>query len=316
MHFNSPYRANLVILSVCSFPFFLLFQFLPEVPRLWKPAVQCPECCYPNDANFRFCQISGYKRVSESVEKSPQSVSLCLPSIDSRLAALRSVRNRKPYQRQKSKLQQKLESFLYSLPTPKSSRAASPQDIIRFLVWKDRKGKTKVHIPACDLFGTKHARRYACPTTLSAGTVDNLIGKLRSLFVDLGRRGDWNELLGVGNPASHPCIKQYLASIREEQAQARVTTPKQATPFFFDKLKRLCSPLRDQTFASRISPTQRYLFARDLASFCLEFFAGDRASDLGRVFTKKLWSFPMVMDSSSIIHLVRPFEAKIPTPSW
>ena len=94
------------------------------------------------------------------------------------------------------------------------------------------------------------------------------------------------------NPASHPCVKQYLTSIREEQAQARVT-PRQATPFFFDKLKRLCLLyLRYRTFAGQILPTQRYLFAKDLAFFCLDFFAGDRASDLGRIFTREIMALP------------------------
>ena len=217
---------------------------------------------------------------------------MSLPSIDSRLAALQSIRNGKPYQKQKTKLQEELERFLYSLPTSKSVDTTSPQDITRFLVWKDRKGKTKIHLPACKLFGTKQVGRCTCPTTLSAGTVDNLIGKLRSLFVDLGRGREWNELLGIGNPASHPSIKQYLTSIREEQAQARVT-PKQATPLFFDKLQRLCLYLRDRAFAAgQISPTQRYLLARDLAFFCLDFFAGDGASDLGRIFTKEIMALP------------------------
>ena len=59
-------------------------------------------------------------------------------------------------------------------------------------------------------------------TTLSAETVDNIIGKLRALFVDLGRGREWNELLGIRNPASHHSIRQYVTSIREEKAQARV----------------------------------------------------------------------------------------------
>ena len=253
--------------------------------------MQCPECCSPNDASFRFCQNCGFYRAPENIEDPPQRVSLSLSSIVSRLATLQSVRNSKPYQTQKNKLQQELERFLYSLPTPKSVYAASPQDITRFLVWKDHKGKTKIHIPACNLFGTKQVDCCACPTTLAAGTVDNLIGKLRSLFVELGRGRERNELLGIGNPASHPYVKQYLTSIREEQAQARVT-PRQATPFFFDKLKRLCLYLRDHTFAGQISPTQRYLFARDLAFFCLDFFAGERASDLGRIFTREIMALP------------------------
>ena len=60
------------------------------------------------------------------------------------------------------------------------------------------------------------------------------MGKLRSLFTDLGRGRKVNQLLDVGNPASHPSIRQYLASIREEQGQARVT-PTQATSFSMRK---------------------------------------------------------------------------------
>ena len=37
---------------------------------------------------------------------------------------------------------------------------------------------------------------------------------------------------------------------------------------------------------------QRYIYARDLAFFCLEFFAGDRALDLGRIFTKEVLTLP------------------------
>ena len=158
-----------------------------------------------------------FKRVSQNIEDPPQRVSLCLPSIDSRLTTLQSVRDGKPYQKQKTKLQEELERFLYTLPTPKSVDACS-RDITRFLVWKDRKGKTKILVPACKLFGTKQVGRCTCPTTLSAGTVDNLIGKLHSLFVDLGWGWELNELSGIGNPASHPSIRQYLTSIREEQA--------------------------------------------------------------------------------------------------
>ena len=159
-----------------------------------------------------------FKRVSQNIEDPPQRVSLCLPSIDSRLETLQSIGNGKPYQKQKTKLQEEFKWFLYSLLTFKSVDATSPQDIICILVWKDCEGKAKIHVPACKLFGTKQVGRYTCPTTLSAGTVDNLIGKLHSLFVDLGWGWELNELSGIGNPASHPSIRQYLTSIREEQA--------------------------------------------------------------------------------------------------
>ena len=68
-------------------------------------------------------------------------------------------------------------------------------------------GKTKVHVPTCSLFGAKKAEVCSCPSTLAAGTVANLIGKLRSLFVESGQGGEWNDLLGIGNPASHHSVK-------------------------------------------------------------------------------------------------------------
>ena len=212
-----------------SFFLFSGFQPLPEEPRVWKPAVQCPDCSYPNNTGFPFYQACGYKRKSLVPDDNPHLVSLDLPSLDFRLETLKAVNDHKPYQVQKSKLRKELESFLSSLLCPKTLLSASPRDVTRFLVWKDRKGKTKVQVPTCSLFGAKKAEVCSCPSTLTAGTVANLIGKLRSLFVEF---------------------------------------------------------LKESIFTPQILPLQRYIYARDLAFFCLEFFAGDRASDLGRIFTK------------------------------
>ena len=63
------------------------------------------------------------------------------------------------------------------------------------------------------IYSYSYTGRCACPTALAVGTVDNIIGKLRSMFVDLGRGGEWNDLLGVGNPVSHPNVKRYLIAI-------------------------------------------------------------------------------------------------------
>ena len=188
-----------------SFFSFSGFQPLPEVPRIWKPAVQYPDCSYPNDTGFRFCQACGYKRMSLAPDDNPLLVSLDLPSLDHRLETLQAVNDHKPYQIQKSKLRKEFESFLSSFPRPKTLLSASPCDITRFLVWKDRKGKTKVHVRTCSLFGSKRAEVCSCPSTLVVGTIANLIAKLCSLFVESGRGGQRNDLLGIGNPASHQC---------------------------------------------------------------------------------------------------------------
>ena len=49
--------------------------------------------------------------------------------------------------------------------------------------------------------------------------------------------------------------------------------------------------MKESIFAPQILPLQRYIYARNLAFF-LSFFAGDRASDLGRIFTKEVLTLP------------------------
>ena len=61
------------------------------------------------------------------------------------------------------------------------------------------------------------------------------VGKLRTTFRSIGREGDWDSSLSLGDPAASLHVKEYLKSVTAEQLQARVT-PKQATPLFLDKL--------------------------------------------------------------------------------
>jgi hypothetical protein len=65
-----------------------------------------------------------------------------------------------------------------------------------------------------------------------------------------------------------------------EQLQARVQ-PKQATPFFVDKLDRLSMHIKECMKFPTISPTQRFILARDQAYFKAVFFSGDRPADMG-----------------------------------
>ena len=65
-----------------------------------------------------------------------------------------------------------------------------------------------------------------------------MIGKLRDIFTNAGLGGEWDDRLGIGNPVSHPSIKQYLKSVKEEQAKAR-SRPKKAISIFLDKLEKI-----------------------------------------------------------------------------
>ena len=145
------------------------------MPRIWVPAVSCADCSYPNDVSFVFCQQCGYVRKKEPNVLPFDKFRLDFPAIYYRLEALRGIRRDKPYQKQNSNLQHELERFLRSLPSPKALMSAAPQDITRFLIWKYRGRKPKVHLPQCKHFGAPNKARCPCPSRLAATTVDNLI---------------------------------------------------------------------------------------------------------------------------------------------
>ena len=200
------------------------------------------------------------------------------------MAHLQHYRSEKPYQRQKSAMQKQLESFLWCSPNKKTLSSASPNDIVSFLIWRDKFGKTKVHRNSCqsknELGGS--ILSCSCPKVLAAGTIDNNIGKLRALFKEHGRGVTWNDDLNVGNPAAHRSVKEYHSLVQEEQTIARCF-PSQAVPLFLDKLKLLCSHLRNLIVTPEMKSTTRYILARDLAFFSMDCFSGDRGTDLGRV---------------------------------
>ena len=79
--------------------------------------------------------------------------------------------------------------------------------------------------------------------------------------------------------------------ITAEQLQARIT-PKQASPFFVDKLTQLSLHLDQKLASDNLSPTQRFIVARDQAYFKCVFFSGDRPGDLGRVKVPEILRFP------------------------
>ena len=111
---------------------------------------------------------------------------------------------------------------------------------------------------------------------LAAGSVDSLIGKLRAIYNRLGRFGHVNHV-------SHSLIKLYLKFTREEQAGLAVAL-KQAVPLFFTKFKSLIGHFRKKMAASAsLSVVSKYILVRDAAFFVVDFFTGDRASDLGRL---------------------------------
>ena len=130
-----------------------------------------------------------------------------------------------------------------------------------------------------------------CPSRLSYKTVDSYVGKLRAIFRFIGREGDWDSSLSLGNPAASLHVKEYLKSVTAEQLQARVT-PKQATPLFLDKLLLLSRHLDRKMSSPSVTPSNLFILARDQAFFKALFFSADRGHDLGLVQTQEILRFP------------------------
>lgn len=71
--------------------------------------------------------------------------------------------------------------------------------------------------------------------------------------------------------------------MREEQAGAGIV-PSQAVPLFYEKFGKLIDYLRNRIKDSaHLSIADKYILVRDTVFLVVDFFTGDRASDLGRL---------------------------------
>lgn len=155
-------------------------------------------------------------------------------------------------------------------------------DVTKFLFSRDARGRTQVHRPGCQFLGLHGSHDCGCVKRLAAGTLDSMIGKLQAFFNGIGRVGPYSALEGSGNPCLSPEVKLWLKSSVNEQRRARIT-PHQAAPFFSEHLRFLVKDIRSRlaSASSRSFLPHRFVLLRDLAFFTCQWFAGDRAGDLG-----------------------------------
>ena len=227
----NPLRPPL--LFVISF-----LQPLPLVPKIFVASVSCPSCSHPNDRDFRFCQRCGYKRRQQTSVYAPREIpgpSIDMDAIKRRRQALLDKTESTSYSKQKSSLEKELSRFLVHTAPDRDITMATPDNVVNFLIWNDRTGKTVVHEENCVYIGKRSKGGCSCPKRLAFGTVDSLIVKLRSIFADWGRTLDDSAFPGYGNPAASRKVKSYLTAVREEQLLAGVV-PVQAEPLFITDL--------------------------------------------------------------------------------
>ena len=139
--------------------------------------------------------------------------------------------------------------------------------------------------------------------------MDSYIGKLCSIFAEAGRQGDWNRTLLLGNPATDDLVKIYL---KWPAAQLQVqVTPKQAIPFFPDKLLLLSNHRKRRLPLPTLNASEQFVTTRDQAFFKPLFYFGDRAGVLGQVETAEIARFLMTMVFSLITSGEKP-SAMVP----
>ena len=114
------------------------------------------------------------------------------------------------YAKQKDLLRKEFETFLASFPDHSTLVTVTPRDMCCFLVFKDKNGETQIHRNGCKYIGQAGRSTCGYPMRLSYKTVDSYIGKLRAILHSIGRDGEWDKSLGVGNLASDKSVKDFL----------------------------------------------------------------------------------------------------------
>ena len=177
------------------------------------------------------------------------------------------------------------------LGTASCLELATPTDVLRFLSDRDSRGRTVVHIFSCPHFGLAGKFDCVCPKHLAAGTVDSYVGQLRAAFNHIGRVDKFSP----GNPRANPCdshlVKDWVRACEKEQRRHRVPVV-QSRPTFSLHLRLLVKEIRCRlaSLSSLSSPffPDRFLLLRDLCFFCVQWFSGDRAGDLGNALGKEV----------------------------
>ena len=208
---------------------------------------------------------------------------------------LLSLTRSSAYEKQKDRLVIDFVAFLESnssLPPSERTAAsplfATPEDVVKFLFYRDSRGRTQVHRLGCENLGLSGRFPCGCPLRLVAGTVDSIVGKLRAFFNSLGRPNAYSPADALGNPCASPLVREWLKATCAEQRRARIT-PRQAPPIFTQHLRYLVAEIRRRLeIASGSFVPERFALERDLAFFLVQWFSGDRAGDLGNSVGKEV----------------------------
>ena len=138
-----------------------------------------------------------------------------------------------------------------------------------------------------------------------------MIGKLGAIFTDAGLGGEWDDRLGIGNPVSHPSIKQYLKSVKEEQAKAR-SRPKKAIPIFLGKLEKIAAYIFLRSLVLYASYLSTFIPLVGICAFSFWIFSqGTAPQILGGLCLTRPSFFPINQEYCSGKPLGKPFGVMV-----
>ena len=181
-----------------------------------------------------------------------------------------------------------------SLPGPLATAAdpdsAMPEDVGKFLFFRNSRGKTQVHAVACQYLGRSGTQECGCPVGLAAGTLDSMVGKLRAFFNGRGRVNAFSPYDSRSNPCHSTFVRDWVKAAFKEQRIARVT-PRQAPPIFSTHMRLLAADIARRIALLHDSAPlfpDKFCLYRDRCFFLIQWFAGDRAGDLGNAIGKEV----------------------------
>ena len=125
-----------------------------------------------------------------------------------------------PYSRQKRGLVRSFDVFLRENRSSgyctegRDLDTATPHNVVAFLIDRDARGRTQVHLLGCPNLGKHGIFDCGCRRCLAAGTVDSYVGQLRAYFNSVGRTQPWRQDGLDGNPCFSFRVRKYVKAIR------------------------------------------------------------------------------------------------------
>jgi hypothetical protein len=123
------------------------------------------------------------------------------------------------------KVKREFLQYMVSDGAAASLLAATPLDVIRFLMSKDSGGTTRVHLRECPFWqygGSLAGQLCDCPKRAAATALNTIYGYLRAVFNKAGLTAVWNPIMCSGNPTTAPHVEAYLELIGREQLASGV----------------------------------------------------------------------------------------------